>query len=334
MKFIKSIKRTLPFIAIGILVASCGSKKKEGGNTGTMVCVKSFENVMRQEIIVYENVYPKAVIGCQYVTEGEAIERLKSGNTKLAVIGRELTENEHAILKKQYPRMRSMQIAVDAVALIVNPDNPVDEVTMEDITKILNGDIKTWNQLKPGAPNKPIRVVVDNPQSGLPTYIRDKFLNGKPFNEKTVVTADSLSGVFDKVKSNVADLGVIGVSWLATDMGKMDVDTLMSTINDDKPIDGMAINAKVANSGVKTLGIMCVTDGLKPFEVYKPTQENIYEGNYPLTRPIYMVTTASPVGTLGKFYTYVTGVNGQKIIMKTGAVMPKRKQPNIYEISN
>ena len=102
----------------------------------------------------------------------------------------------------------------------------------------------------------------------------------------------------------------------------------MKTINEDEPINGAALNEKMTKSGVKTIGVM--HNSMKP---YYPTQENIYSGDYPLTRPIFMVTTASPAGTLGKFFSFVTGVDGQKIIMKTG-VMPARLQVNIYEIAN
>ncbi len=65
---------------------------------------------------------------------------------------------------------------------------------------------------------------------------------------------------------------------------------------------------------------------------YAPTQENIYSGDYPLTRPIYMITTASPGGPLGGFYSFVTGKDGQRLIMKTG-IMPARVNVQIYEVN-
>lgn len=321
-------KQCLVIIALASLatMTSC-DKTKQVNNVGTFVCIKSFENVMRQEVIVYENVYPKAVIAGQYVTEDEAIERLMSGDTRLAVTGRPLTENEEKRLKanKETQNVRSMQIAVDAIALIVNPENPVDSLTIKEVSRILKGEVKNWSQIQPGAPNSPIRVVVDDPQSGVTSYMRNKVLDGTPFDSTIVITANSLPAVFEKVKEHKNYIGVIGSSWLTSQLGKIDRDSLINSLNDDT-IDGVAINEKMAKSGVKTLGIMY--NSLTP---YRPTQENIYSGDYPLTRPIYMITTASPAGTLGKFYSFVTGVDGQKIIMKTG-VMPARLQINVYEV--
>lgn len=316
------------FLTAGV-VSSCDSKKKPVSNVGTFVCIKSFENVMRQEVIVYENVYPKAVIAGQYVTEDEAIERLMSGDTRLAVTGRDLTENEYKRLKndKSTQNVRSMQIAVDAIAFIVNLENPVDSLTMKELARILRGDVKRWSQIQPGAPDLPIRVVVDDPHSGVTSFIRNKVLDGESFDSTIVVTANSLIGVFEKVKSQKGCIGVIGSSWLTSQPDELDKDSLLNSLKDENPIDGRAINEKMANSGVKTLGIM-----YKSMTAYRPTQENIYNGEYPLTRPIYMITTASPAGTIGKFYSYVTGVDGQKIIMKSG-VMPARLKINVYEIN-
>lgn len=327
--FRKAFQRFLPFLALTLVFCSC-EKNKQVSNVGTMVCIKSFENVMRQELIVYENVYKKAVVGCQYVSEGEALERLMSGDTRLAVLGRDLTDAEMARLKanNKTQNARSMQIAVDAIALIVNPENPVDSLTMKEIARILKGEVHSWAQIQPGAPDIPIKVVVDDPSSGVATFIRNKVLEGAPFDSTRVVTANSLPGVFERVKKNKGYIGLIGSSWLTSDPTKIDKDSLLAAVNNDLTVDGVALNRKMENSGVKTLGIMY--NSLTP---YKPTQENIYSGDYPLTRPIFMVTTASPAGTLGKFYSFVTGVDGQKIIMKTG-VMPARLRVNVYEISN
>lgn len=323
----KTLRLLVPALAAGIMLTSC-DKAKQTNNVGTFVCIKSFENVMRQEMIVYENVYPQAYLGCQYVTEDEAIKRLMSGDTRLAVVGRDLTENETKRLKanKETQNVRSMQIAVDAISLIVNPENPVDKLTMKEIARILSGEVSTWSQIQPGAPDIPIRVVVDDPRSGVTSYMRQKLLDGAPFDSTIVITADSVPGVFNRVKKSKGAIGVIGVSWLASGLGKIDKDSLIASVKDENPVDGAEINERVARSGVKTLGIMH-----NSLQAYKPTQENIYSGDYPLTRPIYMITTASPSGTLGKFYSFVTGVDGQKIIMKTG-VMPARMQINVYEI--
>jgi len=64
---------------------------------------------------------------------------------------------------------------------------------------------------------------------------------------------------------------------------------------------------------------------------YRPYQQNIYDGSYPLTRSIYMITLAHSGSPAGGFYSFVTSYSGQKIIMKTG-VLPARMQINVVEL--
>ena len=310
-----------------ILLSSCDDTKKTNTSVGTFVCIKSFENVIRQEMFVFENNYPQTVLGCKYVTDEEAFRQIMTEETKLAITGRDLTEQERASLKKQTSTksVRSQQVAVDAIALIVNPDNPVDTLSIREVARILKGELRTWAQIEPGAPNEPIRVVVDNPHSEIAAYMREKVLDGGSFDSSIVVTADSLSGVFDKVKYNKNYIGLIGSSWLTSDLGKIDETKLMEVLEKNR-FDQSEINERMNHSGVKTVALM-----YNSMQAYRPTQENIFTGAYPLTRPIYAVTTALPASTLGKFYSYITGADGQKIMLSSG-VMPARKPNQIYEI--
>lgn len=328
------IFRVLPGMATAIIAAAglAGCDHQPSGNpVGTMVCDKSFENIIRDQINVFENRYPKAVIGCQYVTEDEALQRLLDGDDKLAVLGRDLTAGEMKILKvkNKAKNARSMKIAVDAIALIVNKENPVNKLSVKEIERILKGEITSWAQVEPGAPDIPIRVVVDDPKSSMTSYMRKKLMNGGAFGNAVVVTADSISGVFNTVKRNKGAIGVIGVSWLTQNLQEpIPASKRTESLNDSTAIDGAAINERMDNSGVKTLGVMH-----NSLIAYRPTQENIYSGDYPLTRPIYMVTTSSPTNILGKFYSFVTSADGQRLMMSTG-VMPARVQIKVYEIDN
>jgi phosphate transport system substrate-binding protein len=276
-----------------------------------MVCDNSFENIMAQEIDVFEYVYPKNFVLCRYVTQAEAVDSLFSGNTRTAVIGRNLTKDERINLRKKYPNLRSMKIAVDAVALIVNPENDVDFLSMKELREVFTGQTKKWSEIAPEGADRNINIVFDSEGSGLATFMRDSVLHGKAFGP------------------NVHSVGVIGVSWLTRDLevDSTAIEKRVAELQDDKAIVGQDINDRMDNSGVKVLGIMR-DDALR----YKPYQQYIYDGSYPLTRPIYMITTGSPAGAVGRFYTFVTSTEGQRLIMKTG-ILPARVQVNVYEVS-
>lgn len=310
--------------AIGL--SSCDKKVTSTATSGTMVmiCDNSFENIMSQEVDVFEYVYPEAHVLVRYGTTAQAVDSLVDGTVRTIVIPRELNEPETARIKADKRVPRSQKIAVDAVALIVNPDNPAQFLTMNEIKTLLSGEVSNWQRLDPSYPDKAIDIVFDDPQSSLIQYMSDKLLDGGKLGSNAS-QAGSIQGVINAVRKNKGAIGVIGVSWLTSDLG-MAIDSLSLALQDvnDEPEDGSAINERMSNSGVKVLGVWKEGE-LVPA---KPFQQNIYDGTYPLTRSIYMITTGYSSSIDGGFYSFVTGKQGQKLIMKTG-VMPARAKIEI-----
>ena len=321
-------KPALALLAALLTLSACDDKKRTDVSTATLVCDNSFENIMKQEIDVFEYVHPKNFILCRYVPQAEAFDSLFKGNTRTAVVGRDLTKDERISLKKKYPNLRSMKIAVDAVALITNPENRVDMVSLSELRDILEGRTTRWSELSPMGDDRNINVVFDSQGSGLATFMRDSVMGGAKFGPN-VTAAGSIDSVFSVVKHHKGAIGVIGVSWLTRDL---EVDTTamaekVKELQSDKAVVGQEINDRMDASGVNVLAVMN-----SAARACKPYQQYIYDGSYPLTRPIYMITTGSPVGAVGRFYTFVTSTEGQKLIMKTG-ILPARMQVNVYEVS-
>lgn len=311
-----------------VMLTSCNDRKFNGVSTATIVCDESFQNIMEQEIDVFEYVYPRNFILCNYVPQAVAVDSLLSGNTRTAIIGRDLTKQERKALSQKYPRVRSMKIAVDAVALIVNPENKVDALSLKELGMIMSGEISRWDEISPDGADKPISVIFDSQGSGLATFMRDSLLNGGNFGSN-VTAAGSVPDVIKIVQSRKNAMGVIGVSWLTPDMelDSLAMDNKIAELQSDKAVDGVAINDRLDRSGVKVLKVMSKYEAI----AYKPYQQYIYNGSYPLTRPMYVITTGSPINAVGKFYTFITSNDGQKLIQMTG-IMPARLQVHAVEL--
>lgn len=282
--------------------------------TTTLVCDNSFENIMAQEIDVFEYQYPDAHILARYATQAEAFDSLMSLNTKTIVVSRDLTKQERETLKNKRRTARSTKIAVDAVALIVNPENPVGKLTIKEVADILSGESRQWNDIWPCDLGE-ISVIFDDKASSLVTYMRDSLLNGGELGPN-VYAQGSIPGVFKAVKENKNAIGILGVSWITSDMSSADMsqEDLAKQVLSEEPVEG----ATLVNE-VKVLSIYREGEA----RAYKPYQENIFNGTYPLFRQIYMITTGASGSLAGGFYAFVTGDIGQKIIMKTG-IMPAR----------
>lgn len=303
-----------------VAAASCMKYEKDPhsstSGTATMVCDNTFENIFRQEVDVFEYQYPDAHILVRYATQAEAFDSLFSLNTRSVVVSRDLTDQERRALKAKYKNerganvnVRSRKIAVDAVAFIVNPKNNVEKLTVDELADILSGETTQWDQLQPSERGK-IKVVLDQSGSSMATYLSDSLLQGRPLGP-TVYAAGSIPEVFDAVERDPDAIGVLGVSWITSDMESADVskEELAESMLGDDPVQGATLTQRVKVLKVYRPG---------QARAYQPYQQYIFDGSYPLFRQIYMITTASSGNVGGGFYSFVTGPIGQKIIMKTG----------------
>ena len=320
-------------LAMGLGATSCMKYKKpehtSTSGTPTMVCDNSFENIMNQEVDVFEYQYPDAHILVRYATQAEAFDSLFSLNTRSIVVSRDLTPEEKRGLKAKYKKernaninVRSAKIAVDAVAFIVNQKNTCEKLTVSELADIVSGESSEWNDLEPSKLGK-IRVILDKTGSSMATFLSDSLLNGRPLGPN-VFAAGSVPEVFKVVEENPNAIGVLGVSWITSDMDSADIDS--KELAESMLSDGAVMGATLTNR-VKVLKVNRDDE----VRAYKPYQQYIFDGSYPLFRQIYMITTASTSNVAGGFYSFVTGPIGQKIIMKTG-ILPARVSVQSVEL--
>ena len=110
--------------------------------------------------------------------KGDSLLDLK---TKTIVISRDLTQKEKDYLESQKKHPRSNMIAVDAIALIVNNDNPIEILSISEIRDILTGKITKWSDIEPTKLGD-IQVVFDDEGSSTVKYMRDSIMKGEPFD--------------------------------------------------------------------------------------------------------------------------------------------------------
>ena len=191
---------------------------------------------------------------------------------------------------------------------------------MSDVADIMTGKSTKWGEVYPTAlKNEPIKVVFDKNRSGVLHYMKDKFNGGKDLPIEFFAQGSSQE-VFDAVKTTRNAIGVIGVSWITSDM-KSTAKTVEEKYA-ELETGSSSMETKFTDQ-IKVLGIR-TEESLKD---YKPYQAYIYDGSYPLTREIFAID-ASPLGTHDHdFFVFLTGSIGQKIILQTGispAAVPVR----------
>lgn len=295
-------------------------------------CDDGFRNIMQEEIEVFEYSYPESSIIPFYASEQECIDKLLADATQGIIVTKELTKDQISYMKSKHKRVvRTNCIAVDAVALITNKENPVTSLSVEEIGKIMRGEITNWSQVA-GNDTTSIRIVFDNAGSSTVSYLRDKFLPaGKKMSDNKHAFAEkSNAQVFDVVKKDKNALGIISVSWLGDSLQaarKVPLDVRMEDYKNE--------NDTIATELTTAVNIIRVSNPTPDNDfnpiAYKPYQAYINSGEYPLFRKVYMISTASNSTVLHSFYTFVTGFVGQKIIMKTG-ILPYHVNSRVVEL--
>lgn len=326
------ISRKLPLIAAPVLLALAGcaggSNAPKPGHV-EIVCDATVENIMDQEIDVFEYTYNvkqrRASVIPYYVNQEAAFDSLLTADNDIStiVVGRKLTDAERTRLRNRKLKPREEKIAIDAVALIVNNANDIPELSMSELRDILTGKVQNWNDIYPSHLDT-IRVVFDENGSSLLQYMRDRVTGGEPFG-KNVYAQHSSAEVFEAVNNLRGSIGIIGVSWLSTDMEG----TALSRDEMRRRSQESDTAVMSFNPAVRVLALR-EDDSL---EAYKPYQAYIYDGRYPLHRPIYMITTTVGGTVNNAFFSFVTSPQGQKVILLTG-VLPAKINPRVVQLSD
>lgn len=324
----RSIFKTMTGVAMILVIAALASgcspiKRGEyAEGSATMYCDDGFRHILQEEIEVFEYQYPESAIIPYYVDEQTAMDSLLEGKTQLVVTTHDLTKDQIQYIKDKFRRIvRQRCIAVDAVALIVNKDNPVSMLSIDDIKGIVQGKISKWNQL--AVPDDAtIRLVFDNQGSSTVSYMREKFLDkdGKISDNPNAFAQKDNAEVFDIVKKDKNAIGIISVSWLGSDLQEA------KNVPVDKRMEDYAVeNDTIATNLTTEVKILKVSNPVEEndysLQGYMPYQAYINSGEYPLFRKVYMISTATGSSVLNSFYQFCGGFIGQKIISKTG-IMP------------
>lgn len=315
------MNKTLSYLAVGLsfttlLFVSCNSGDKRGGRTDTptsgeisFYADESFSPIIQEEVEQFEFKYPKAKLKPIYTDELTGLQRIKDLKTCLLITSRGLKDNEIAYLKtkKQIPSV--FPIGYDGLAFITNRNNTDTCITVENIKKILRGEVNNWKQLNPKSDKGEIEVVFDNQHSATLHFVVDSILGGYPINSPNIVAAETSKDVINYVDKTPNAIGVIGSNWLNDKR-----DTTNTTFK--KNIHVMSVSVK---------------DKALPSNSWKPYQAYLLDGRYPFVRTLYCIVVDPQRALPWSFANYIASPVGQLIIFKAG-LLPYRGDITIRSV--
>lgn len=287
-------------LATFLLASGCRRAKKEIPNTmltgqAVIAADEALMPLMNAELDVFQSAYSYASIDCRFVSEYDAINLLLQEKIRLAVVARPLNQTEIDFFNSIKIIPESIPLAYDAIAVIVHPENRVEEVTFAQISKIMSGEASEWSQIKDSRMTGNIRQIFDTKYSGIIRSLNDSLhLNNKISGD--ISFAGNSKNVIDQVASDPGAIGFVGFNWLS----------------ENESVKVQEMLGKVKLLAVSSASI---ADSINSF---KPSAANLYNHRYPLARKVYAIYT-DPAASLARgFLAHLTSERGQKIIYRMG----------------
>jgi len=240
----------------------------------------------------YMRLHPEARISVTGGGSGTGIAALINGTVDIANASREMKPEEIEEARKNGYTPKEYIVAWDAIAVVVHPSNPVDGLTLQQVSDIYTGKITNWRQV--GGEDRPIVLLSRESNSGTYVYFLEHVVRlGDPksdalFSPDTLLMPSS-EGISAEVRQNPNAIGYDGLGYVTPDQ--------------------------------KTLAIARDANG--PYVL--PSAETVNDGSYPIARPLYMYTAGEPAPHVRAYLDWILG-DGQRLVAGLGFV-PLRQSP-------
>lgn len=176
----------------------------------------------------YNRKYPEVTLNIAAGGSVAGIQAVQNGEVDIGMSSRALKPEE------QRADMERHLLAIDVLAIIVHPSNPVDGLTLRQLERIYTGKITNWRQV--GGRNMPILPVVREVTSGTRGAFDDIALSGKEPTEQADVQITA-SEVEARVARTEQAIGYVG-------FGHMQLDEIkVLAIDDVLPSQETALDA-------------------------------------------------------------------------------------------
>lgn len=284
------------FILLILLAVSC-KRPEDSTSHGniTITADESLQPVIDQLYEAYQHTFPETHFNVRYLPEHQAAAFMLKDSARLAFITREFTPDEQRVFKSKGIKYNPQFIATDGVALLANRSNQDSLITLEQLSGIFKGKIKTWPQLGNSNQTGEIILVFDNANSSNLNFIMKKF-GLSDVKGLSIFSAGSNKKVIEYVKQNPNALGFIGVSWIS---------------------DGDAPLTAELSQGLRVMGVAEKPNAAKE-DYYQPFQGDLKWRRYPLHRKVYVISREMHSGLGSGLVNYIMRDVGSLVIEKCG----------------
>lgn len=242
----------------------------------------------------FQAIYPNVRIQIEGKGSSTAPPALIEGTAQLGPMSREMKSSEIDSFEARFGyKPTEVSVAIDALAVFVHKDNPLDELTLQQLDSIFSStfkrggqDIVRWGQLdlEGDWAQRPVSLYGRNSASGTYGYFKDVTLDKGDY-KATVKEQPGSSAVVQGIASDLYGIGYSGI-------------------------------------GYKTPGVKALALAAEGTSAALPTAENCLTGDYPLARLLSIYVNKEPNGELDpltyEFLRFILSKQGQEIVARDG----------------
>lgn len=287
------IHRILLLLAIIILLTGCSGSGSSAETSSEQI--KIIENKGSDTIVnlalawaeEYQHINPSVDLSVTGGGSGTGIAALINGTVDIANASRRIKTEERDSALENGSDPVEFVIARDAIAIIVHLENPVDHLTLQQISDIYSGAINNWQEV--GGEDRPIVRLSRETNSGTHVYFLEEVIRLGEDDNKTLFSQNTLllpssEGIGTEIKQNPNAIGYDGLGYVTDEMKVIGV---ASSAGDD---------------------------------FIFPSAETVNSGQYPIARDLYMYTNGEPEGFIKDYLDWILAADAQQIVTELGFV--------------
>jgi phosphate transport system substrate-binding protein len=235
----------------------------------------------------YRSIYPQIEISVTGGGSGTGIAALVNRTVDIANASREIKPEEIQLAKENGVEPVEHIVAKDAIAVIVNRENPVNQLTLQQLSDIYSGKINNWRDV--GGEDRTIVRLSRETNSGTHVFFLENVVRLGDPNNKTFFSADTLllpssEGITAETRDNPNAIGYDGLGYVTSE--------------------------------VKVIAVGLNMEG--PFIF--PSADSVNNGQYPIARNLYMYTNGQPTGAIAQYLEWIMTTEAQAIVTQLGFV--------------
>jgi phosphate transport system substrate-binding protein len=258
------------------------SKMIQVKGSDTMV---NMVQILAEEFMAKNPKLPIAVLGGG---SGTGITAIINGTCDIADSSRDMKQKEFNQAWEKGVKPRLFAVAVDGLSIIVNEKNPLAQLTMTQVGAIYRGDVKNWKVV--GGSDLKVSLYGRQSNSGTYTFLQEHVLGNKPYSTD-MKEMNGNAQIIEGVLADEGAIGYVGVGYIVD---------------------------KATNKPLKGLKVLNINRDPRAAAFSPMDKDAVDNGNYPIARPLYMITSGAPKGTAAAFLTWILGGEGQAIVVREG----------------